>query len=127
MEKKFGLSETEYEMMEYFWDNPGKKSFKEIFAYFNDEKGKDWKKQTLSTFLSILQKRGCLKADMSGKKYLYSPTRSREKHVTAWVRQLCKEAFGNSLGNFLHAYSGGRKLNAKDAEDLRLFLEKNEK
>ena len=54
MDKKFGLSETEYELMEFFWDNPGEKSFKEILEYFNNVKGKNWKKQTLSTFFKEL-------------------------------------------------------------------------
>ena len=76
MDKKFGLSETEYELMEFFWDNPGEKSFKEILEYFNNVKGKNWKKQTLSTFLTILQNRGYLQADMSKRKYPIHPLAS---------------------------------------------------
>ena len=107
MDKKFGLSKTEYELMEFFWDNPGEKSFKEILEYFNNVKGKNWKKQTLSTFLTILQNRGYLKADMSKKKYLYSPTRQREEHVTSWLRKFCSDFFCNSQGRFMTAFLGG--------------------
>lgn len=123
MEKKFGLSATEYELMEFFWDNPGEKSFKEILEYFNNVKGKNWKKQTLSTFLTILQNRGYLKADMSRKKYLYSPTRQREEHVTSWLRKLCSDFFGDSLGRFLTAFLGGQQLSDKDAKELREYLD----
>ena len=127
MEKKFGLSATEYELMECFWDNPGEKSFKEILEYFNNVKGKNWKKQTLSTFLTILQNRGYLKADMSRKKYLYSPTRQREEHVTSWLRKLCSDFFGDSLGRFLTAFSGGQQLSDKDAQELREYLDQYDK
>ena len=127
MEKKVGLSATEYELMEFFWDNPGEKSFKEILEYFNNVKGKNWKKQTLSTFLTILQNRGYLKADMSRKKYLYSPTRQREEHVTSWLRKLCSDFFGDSLGRFLTAFSGGQQLSDKDAKELREYLDQYDK
>ena len=127
MEKKFGLSATEYELMEFFWDNPVEKSFKEILEYFNNVKGKNWKKQTLSTFLTILQNRGYLKADMSRKKYLYSPTRQREEHVTSWLRKLCSDFFGDSLGRFLTAFSGGQQLSDKDAQELREYLDQYDK
>lgn len=43
MEKKFGLSETEYELMEFFWESGRKLSFREILDYFNEIKKKDWK------------------------------------------------------------------------------------
>ena len=107
MEKKFGLSATEYELMEFFWDNPGEKSFKEILEYFNNVKGKNWKKQTLSTFLTILQNRGYLKADM--------------------LRKLCSDFFGDSLGRFLTAFSGGQQLSDKDAQELREYLDQYDK
>lgn len=113
--------------MEFFWDNPGEKSFKEILEYFNNVKGKNWKKQTLSTFLTILQNRGYLKADMSRKKYLYSPTRQREEHVTSWLRKLCSDFFGDSLGRFLTAFSGGQQLSDKDAKELREYLDQYDK
>lgn len=40
MEKKFGLSETEYELMEFFWESDRKLSFREILDYFNEIKKK---------------------------------------------------------------------------------------
>ena len=46
-EKIFGLSETEYEIMEFMWQSDHKLTYKEILDYFNTEKNKNWKKQTL--------------------------------------------------------------------------------
>ena len=33
MEKKYGLSQTEYELMEFFWSTEDKLSFKQILEY----------------------------------------------------------------------------------------------
>ncbi len=126
MEKKFGLSETEYELMEFFWESDRKLSFREILDYFNEIKKKDWKKQTLSSFLTILQKEGHIKTDISGKKYLYYPSRTKQKHIKVWMKQLCKESFDNSLLKFVQAFTGGERISHETAQELRDYLDQLE-
>lgn len=127
MDRKFGLSPSEYEIMEFLWSADHKLYFKEILEYFNNVKNKDWKKQTVSSFLKILQDNGHVCSDKSGKKYLYYAALTKQEHITCWLQKLCKDSFGNSLGNLLTAFSGGKKLDSKDADDLRAYLEKYEK
>ena len=55
------LSKTEYEIMEYFWGMGDKYTFGELMKYFNENLDKNWKKQTLNTFLSRLIEKGLLK------------------------------------------------------------------
>lgn len=126
MEKKFGLSETEYELMEFFWESGRKLSFREILDYFNEIKKKDWKKQTLSSFLTILQKEGHIKTDISGKKYLYYPSRTKQKHIKVWMKQLCKESFDNSLLKFVQAFTGRERISHETAQELRDYLDQLE-
>lgn len=126
MEKKFGLSETEYELMEFFWESGRKLSFREILDYFNEIKKKDWKKQTLSSFLTILQKEGHIKTDISGKKYLYYPSRTKQKHIKVWMKQLCKESFDNSLLKFVQAFTGGERISHETGQELRDYLDQLE-
>ncbi len=71
MDRKFGLSPSEYEIMEFLWSADHKLYFKEILEYFNNVKNKGWKKQTVSSFLKILQDNGHVCSDKNGKKYLY--------------------------------------------------------
>ena len=52
------LSKTEYEIMEYFWEMGDKYTFGELMKYFNENLDKNWKKQTLNTFLSRLIEKG---------------------------------------------------------------------
>ena len=51
------LSKTEYRIMEYFWSTGGKYTFGELMKYFNEEEDKNWKKQTLNTFLRSEERR----------------------------------------------------------------------
>lgn len=127
MERKYGLSQTEYEIMELFWSVDEALGFKEILQYFNEEKGKGWKKQTVSTFLKILQDKQMVSADTSGTKYKYSAVRTKEEHMHLWIRQLIRDSFENSIGKFMAAFSGGDKLSEKDAQELRDYLKKYEK
>ena len=58
------------EIMEFLWDTNKKLSASEILKYFNDNKSKNWKKQTLNTFLVKLIEKGSLQYDMvKNKKY----------------------------------------------------------
>ena len=57
------LSKTEYRIMEYFWSTGGKYTFGELMKYFNENLDKNWKKQTLNTFLSRLIEKGLLKKE----------------------------------------------------------------
>lgn len=123
-DKKYGLTQTEYELMEYFWSRNEKLSFKEILEYFNAVENKDWKKQTLSTFLKILQEQKLIGSDTSRSKYLYYPLCTKDEHIYKYTHELVKDSFENSLGKFLAAFSGGKKLKSKDAEELKQYLDK---
>lgn len=126
MDKKYGLSPTEYEIMEYLWSSCGPKYFKEILSYFNLVKNKDWKKQTLSTFLKILQERDLIYIDTSESRYQYYPACTREQHIHNWTVEICESAFDSSLGKLIDAYCGGEKLNKDAVANLKNYLKKYE-
>lgn len=121
--KKYGLTQTEYELMDYFWSRNEKLTFRDILDYFNTVKNKNWKKQTLSTFLKILQDQNLIASDTSKSKYLYYPMNTREEYMFHYTHQLVENSFENSLNKFLSAFSGGKKLKSKDIEDLKKYLE----
>ena len=65
------LSKTEYEIMEYFWEMGDKYTFGELMKYFNENLDKNWKKQTLNTFLSRLIEKGLLKKEKEDSDYSF--------------------------------------------------------
>lgn len=124
MEKKYGLSATEYEIMDYFWNAGAPQYFRDILQYFNEVIGKNWKKQTLSTFLKILQDRNLLLSFKEGTKLKYYPTCTKEEHIHNWTVEICETSFNNSIGQMLAAYSGGKKLSKASADELYEYLKK---
>lgn len=123
MKNLYGLSSTEYELMEFFWNAEGKVTFRELLNYFNEKKEKGWKKQTLSSFLSILQSQGLVSADKQGKNYSYYAAISKEEHIHRWTREFLAQSFDNSLGKFLAAFSGNSRLSSEEAEELKRYLD----
>ena len=61
------LSDTELMIMEYLWSQNTPKTFSEIKAFFEATTNKNWKKQTLSTFLLRLVKKEALYANHQGR------------------------------------------------------------
>ena len=59
----YNLTATTKQIMHYLWDFPEGTSFREIYKHFTEEKGRDWKRQTLYTYLTILMEQGFLRTE----------------------------------------------------------------
>lgn len=121
MEKKYVLTYTEMEIMEFLWQQKSEVTFKEIMVYMNEKLHKDWKRQTLSTYLKNLQIIGLVKAVNCKRNYSYYATCTKEEHVHNWTKDLIKKSYG-TIEKFMIAFSGGNKLNKEDADRLRKLL-----
>lgn len=123
MGKNYGLTNTELEIMEYLWSKGEKVSFRELCEYFQNTKEKNWKKQTLNTYLSNLKRAGIIGVDQSGTRYAYYPLYSKDQLVHSWTKNLVKETFDNSLANLVAAFTGGKKLSKEDADEIRKIID----
>lgn len=119
MSKKYGLTPREYEIMEFMWSSSDRVTYKELINHFSEKVG--MKKQTLSTFLKKLIDDGLISADMSKKKFLYSPALSREEHIHQWTNAIVKDCFNSSLGKFITAFAG-EKLRDNEVKELKNYL-----
>lgn len=122
MKKFFGLTAVEYELMDLFWKTNRPLAFREIMEYIITVLKKDWKKQTLNTYLSNLQKVGLVQTERSNYYYNYMAAFSREEYVRRWTRKLVEEAYGNSIGNFVAAFTGDEKIVGEEAEKLKKLI-----
>lgn len=124
MKKNYGLTNTEMDLMNIFWDAKDPRfTFKELTDYTHTVLGKEWKYQTLGTYLSNLQRSGLLKVDTSGRNYIYYPSCSKEEYIHQWTKNLVSSAFDNSIFNFVRAFTGGAKLTKEEAEELKKLIE----
>ncbi|MDE7038241.1 MAG: BlaI/MecI/CopY family transcriptional regulator [Lachnospiraceae bacterium] len=122
MEKKEYITTTEREIMDYLWSADHKITFRELLSYCNTELGKNWKKQTLSTYLIHLQKAGLIDVDNSKKNYLYYPACTKNEYHHRWTRKLVEEFFGNSVSNLVATFVGDGKLSDEEKENLKKLI-----
>ena len=118
----FFLTSTEAEIMEMFWKQNAPLSFKEIMDYVVTFLKKDWKSQTLNTYLSNLKKAGLIETDRTNYHYRYIAACSKQEYIQRWTQKLVEDSYGNSISNFVVAFTGGCKLSPEEAEKLRKLI-----
>lgn len=119
MEIKFGLTPTEMEIMEYLWKENRNFSFKELLSYFKSI-GKEWKGQTLSTYLAQLQKKGLVLTAPNGKvRLFYYPAYTKEEHISKWMGEVLANVFDHSVSRMVMAATGGEQISSEEAERLK--------
>lgn len=123
MRGKYNLTKSEQEIMELLWETDRSMSAKEILDHFNEHNAKDWKKQTLNTFLSKLVKNEFIERISEERRYLYSPVISRTEYRQKWTEQLIREIYNGSFLDFVCTLSGGEMISREEAEEIRKLLE----
>ena len=125
MDKKlnFDVSETEREILEYLWENPQGVLSREMLEYFNEVKKKEWKKQTLNTFLLRLAEKGLIEGKAQGVKKIYQAVYDIKEFEAKKAESILENNYGGSVRNFVMALTGGEKIDKAMADDLRKMLE----
>lgn len=113
--KKF--TPTEKELMEAMWKTGGMTT-NEIIIYFN-ARGKEWKRQTVNTFMSnLIEKEIIIKKN---RKYVprYSQVELKKKEAEDFLR----EEYDGSLKQFVAALHGGTQLSVEEAREVIALLD----
>lgn len=85
------LTNAEMQVMGIIWDNPGRMmALSEIVAAVNDRWKKDWKPQTVSTYLAHLVQKEFLKMHRNGKIYTYEPLREKDETMAGVILNWCQ-------------------------------------
>ncbi len=122
------LSDSEKEILEWMWKEDKEYSYRDFAAQFGEESEKEWKKQTLSTFLTRMEQKGVISVRCEGeerfkKRRYFKAALNRQQYDRERARHLLDSYFDGSLNLFMSAFSGGEKLSGKEADELRKFLE----
>ena len=98
-------------------------SLKEITEFLNKQLNKEWKQQTVGTYLSHLQKAGIIKTDKRfSKLYLYFPSCTKEEYLEKCACNFVEQVFDNSLSSFIAAFAKEGKISQRDAEELKKLI-----
>ena len=116
------MSATEFYILKYLWSRETPTTFSEIMTHFNEEEKKEWKKQTVNTFLTRLAQKGFLNIDKSGKRAIYIPSVSRKKYYEDYAQQIIEDSYEGSLKNFVCAFTENHKLTSNEKEELLTYI-----
>ena len=111
MKKSYNMSDAEREVMEKLWDQTESIRQSHLLALF-EENGKEWKRQTLNTFLSRRENR------MDRAVY------GREEYNLLQMKESIDHMYGGKLSNFVAAFTKENGINEEEAKTLIHILEK---
>lgn len=118
------LSETEMEVMQFIWDAHKPVTSNELLTFFAEKKGKEWKGQTVATFLARLVEKGVLVATKQGRANIYTPKLSPEEYKRLEAKSVLDNLYEGSVKNFLAALYDGERPDKKELDEIRRwFLE----
>lgn len=114
------ISEAESIVMQVLWQrNP--LAAEEVIAALSDQQ--DWQEPTIKTLLNRLLKKGAVTAAKEGRRYLYSPSLTREAWVAQQSEGLVNRLFGGRLAPLVAHFSEQGRLSDADVLELRKLLE----
>ncbi|MGH8118739.1 MAG: BlaI/MecI/CopY family transcriptional regulator [Rhodanobacteraceae bacterium] len=86
-----------------------------------------WHENTVRTLLNRLVRKGAVRAERDGRRYLYSPVLTRGAWQTRESRSLLDCVFGGRVAPMLVHFSRTEKLSARDVAELRNLVEQLDK
>lgn len=113
---QYHLCDSEYRFMQVVWAAAPVGSGK-LVELCMEQLG--WKKSTTYTVLKKLCERGLLKNEGS----IVTVLAPQEAVTAEAASDFVEKTFGGSLPGFLAAFMNGKKLTAKEAEDLKQLID----
>jgi predicted transcriptional regulator len=118
MKKTYNMSDAEREVMEKLWEQTESIKQSRLLALF-EEDGKEWKRQTLNTFLARLEEKGLVKRESR----MVSAVYSREEYNLLQMKEAIDHMYGGKLSNFVAAFTKENGIDDKEAKALIDILE----
>ncbi|MBT2765955.1 BlaI/MecI/CopY family transcriptional regulator [Paenibacillus sp. NPDC058910] len=115
------LSDTETELMEVIWECTPPVTSTELLGLFA-QRGKEWKAQTISTFLSRLVDKGALTVTRHGRTNKYMPRISPEDYKLMETQHVLDGLYQGSVKNLISALYDGEKLSDEDIAELKQWF-----
>ncbi|GKV63912.1 MULTISPECIES: BlaI/MecI/CopY family transcriptional regulator [unclassified Sporosarcina] len=115
------LSDTEIELMEEIWGYEQPVTSRELLNTFST-KGREWKSQTISTFLSRLVEKGFLHVTRRGRINTYVPCISSADYKLQETQNVLDGLYEGSVKNLISALYDGEKLSSEDIAELKQWF-----
>ena len=117
------ISEAESAVLEVLWDK-GPASAEDVTAALAIPRG--WQDSTVKTLLGRLLKKGAVRAEKDGRRFIYSPTLAREEWLSSESESLLNRLYGGRVAPLVAHFSRHRKLSKRDIRELKRLVEELE-
>ncbi|MCO6455890.1 MAG: BlaI/MecI/CopY family transcriptional regulator [Pirellulaceae bacterium] len=117
------ISEAEWQVMNLLWHQQPLTA-QEVIAALGEKNG--WAVSTVKTMLHRLVKKGVLRFDQQGTRYVYSPRVRRADCVRDESRSFLKRVFAGEPATLLAHFLKTSRLSADEIADLRRILDQQE-
>ena len=114
------VSEAESVVMDVLWAAHPRSAEDVVAALAEREQ---WQEATIKTLLNRLLRKGAIRAEKDGRRYLYSPVLHREDWVLGESQGLLERLFDGRVAPLVAHFSAHRKLSREDVAELRKLLE----
>lgn len=114
------ISEAESAVLEVLWDK-GPASAEDVTAALAIPRG--WQDSTVKTLLGRLLKKGAVRAEKDGRRFIYSPTLAREEWLSSESESLLNRLYGGRVAPLVAHFSRHRKLSKRDVRELKRLIE----
>jgi BlaI family penicillinase repressor len=119
MKKLPKISESEWVVMRVLWSK-SPLAAQEVFEQLDATT--KWKPKTIKTLIDRLVKKGAVKYEKDGRRYLYYPAVGRDECVTTERRSFVRRVYGGITKPMLAAFLEDAELSAEDIAELKEIL-----
>lgn len=117
----YRLTNAEKFVMKCIWDTPKDMVLSEIVNMTNERYQKDWKPQTVSTYLAHLVQKDFLKMTRNGKIYTYHPLVTQEDYLRCEMADLIT-FWGSPFAAIFVEYYKNDDVDQRALEELKELL-----
>lgn len=111
------------EVMQIIWASGHPITSGELLDIFAKDKGKEWKGQTMATFLArLVEKDVLISTKQQGRTNIYEPCISPEEYRSQEAKSLLETLYEGSVKNFLTTLYDGKELTKDEIVELRRWF-----
>lgn len=113
------LSDCEELVMRCIWESEGDVGVQQITQMVNEKYAKDWKQQTVSTFLVRLVKKNYAEMYRKGRCFLYHPKIQKNEYLEAILKDYVEFWNNGDMADFICDLYKNGKLSSKEKKAVK--------
>ncbi|WNG36489.1 BlaI/MecI/CopY family transcriptional regulator [Archangium violaceum] len=118
---RVSISEAESQVMEVLWRAGEAIPAEQVISALVRQQ--HWQEATIKTLLNRLLKKGAIRAEKDGRRYLYTAVLKRDEWVTSESKNLLDRLFGGRIAPLVAHFGSQSKLSKSDLAELTRLIE----